>query len=101
MQRIGLGPVCTESLIQDAGVRWITLACLEKVSFQFLSLRQLVLSLFERNLFPEISRRFPEVTGIHVLTSEARGRNLRSLVAAFARILTYAISCFGSLMFIR
>jgi hypothetical protein len=39
--------------------------------------------------------------GIHVLTIEARGRNLRSLVTAFARILTYAISCFGSLMLIR
>jgi hypothetical protein len=64
-------------------------------------LRQLVLSLFERNLSPEFSRTYPEVTGIRVLTTEAKGRNLRSLVAAFARILTYAISCFGSLMPIR
>jgi hypothetical protein len=33
-------PVCSENLIQDACAHWITLACLEKVSLQFLSLRQ-------------------------------------------------------------
>jgi hypothetical protein len=33
-------PVCTENLIQYALARWIRLACLEKVSLQFLSLQQ-------------------------------------------------------------
>jgi hypothetical protein len=69
--------------------------------FESLPLRQLVLSLVERNLSPEFSTTFQEVAGIHVLIIEARGHNSRSLVAVFSRILTYAILCFGSLMFIR
>ena len=47
------------------------------------SASQSSLSLFERNLSPEMSRTFPQVTGIHVLTTEPRGRSLRTLVAIF------------------
>src|SRR3989304_9204481 len=46
-------------------------------------LRQLVFSRFERNLSPEFSGIFPDVTGIHVLTAEPRRRSWRTLAAIF------------------
>ncbi len=48
-------------------MRRFTVSYLENVGFRFLSLRQPVLSSFERNLFLKFSGTFPDVTGIHDL----------------------------------